>query len=92
MNALGWPFLALVLIPVLQVPAVWFLSRYVELEDGELGHVPTGYAFAREPGQRHPDAATADDGQAAPNVLRCSSCGVTNSRSYRYCKHCAGLL
>lgn len=91
----AWLLAAVVLIPALQVPAVWYLSRYVELEDGELGRLPTGYSFADEDAQRHPDAPGSllgQDAKTPPHLRQCDACGAANDKTYRYCQECAGLL
>lgn len=91
----AWLLAAVVLIPALQVPAVWYLSRYVELEDGELSRLPTGYSFAEDDAERHPDAPKALPGQGPTDpqhLLQCDACGAANDRTYRYCQECAGLL
>ena len=88
MSALVWGVLLLVLVPLLQVPAVFYLSRYVELEEGERVRPSEGtyvtYVGETEPGEA--DDSADGDGTA------CSRCGADNDPAYEYCRRCAGSL
>jgi hypothetical protein len=87
MSALVWGVLLLVVVPLLQVPAVFYLSQYVELEEGERVRPPEGtyvtYAGETEPRET---ADPADEGTACPR------CGADNDPAYQYCQRCAGAL
>ncbi|WP_251341696.1 zinc ribbon domain-containing protein [Haloplanus halophilus] len=75
---------ALVGIPLVQLPLVVFLSRYVELDGDEprpppgRGYVTYGTESAR-PGSREP-------------ALSCPHCGTLVADGYDYCGACVGRL
>jgi hypothetical protein len=75
--------LALVVVPLAQVPLVAYLARYVELDAGETlpapdrGYVTYGTESARPP--------TAD-------LDVCPHCGADADPAFDYCGECAGRL
>lgn len=88
MSSLVWGVLLLVLVPLLQVPAVFYLSQYVELEERERVRAPEG-ASVTAPGaveSSNPAESSGGDGTA------CFRCGADNDPEYEYCHQCAGPL
>jgi ribosomal protein L40E len=92
MPSLFWGVVLLVLVPLLQVPAVFYLSRYVELEDGELLRAPEG-TYVTYPGETAPrEPEEAGEAEAAGDGTACRHCGADNDPEYEYCQQCAGQL
>jgi hypothetical protein len=82
-----WLVAALVLIPAVQVPAVLYLARYVEVDESELPALPTGYTSPpREWGLAESEAVS------VPDAAVCTRCGTANETGYRFCRECAALL
>lgn len=89
--ALG--LLVLVVYPLLQIPVVLYLSRYVELRDGESApHPAEGYALHadRDDGGGHPAHPEAPLPPDRGTV--CGRCGAANGPEYRYCRDCVARL
>lgn len=88
MSSLVWGVILLVLVPLLQVPAVFYLSRYVELEEGDRVRPPEG-TYVTYPGAVESSDAT---GSSDRDGIACARCGADNDPEYEYCQRCAGRL
>lgn len=94
MTPLEWGLVALVVIPLAQIPVVVYLSRYVEREEDRVppGTVPA-YGMTPYPGTalganaRTPDPCGDGEGRVA-----CGSCGTCNDAAYDFCRACVGRL
>lgn len=81
-TALG--LLVLVVYPLLQIPVVVYLARYVELGEGDSAPDPTaGYAVHREQSVREPPPGFG---------AVCRRCGTANGSEFRYCRECVARL
>lgn len=72
-----WEFLVLVLVPLVQLPGVLVLSRYVASDDDPAWHPDDGYAYRV-------------DGPVVPGT--CPRCGAENDAAYAYCRRCVARL
>lgn len=88
LDGSAWAVLLLVVYPLVQLPVVVYLSRYVELGEGESpAGSPRGYAFAEEnDGPLEPVAAAVGPG------VTCGRCGAANDADFRYCRNCLTRL
>jgi hypothetical protein len=66
----------LVLVPLLQIPAVLYLSRYLEVEDRE----PIAVEFRIDRPETPLPAGV------------CRDCGATNDPEYTFCRSCVAQL
>jgi hypothetical protein len=83
---------ALVLIPAIQVPAVLYVARYVEVDADELPDLPSGYTSP--PTEWGLDGS--DDPEegpvSVPDRVACARCGVENDAAFVYCRACTARL
>jgi len=99
MTPLEWGLVALIVVPLLQIPCLLYLSRYVDREDGDWG-TDSSYGFARYPGLGPPATAVEDREGAvtpspcgdAPDHVPCPHCGTCNDATYDVCRDCVGRL
>jgi hypothetical protein len=93
MGPLAWGVLVAILVvyPILQVPLVLYLSRYVERDgDGPLGPPTPGYPMYSE--SERQDRSTGQAGNAAGSRGVCPDCGTHNGTAYVYCQQCLARL
>lgn len=97
----AWGVALLVLYPLAQLPVVLYLSRYVELRDGESApHPAEGYAFhggdADGEPAGHPVAPTEGSVTAGDHAdeagVTCRRCGAANGVEFRFCRDCVARL
>lgn len=85
MGLPGWALVALIGVPLAQIPLVLFLSRWFEL-DGESPAPTPGSAYWTE-----------DSGGSRPTVPAhsrgvCRRCGALNDPTFTYCGDCVTRL
>ncbi|MFB6298719.1 MAG: hypothetical protein ABEH65_00485 [Halobacteriales archaeon] len=93
MGALEWGIVVLAIYPLLQIPAVWYLSRRTEMDEETRQEPRRGYDTFHEASEEEDisdqwtDASTVPDG-----VTACASCGAHNDVAYAYCRDCTARL
>jgi len=102
LNAFDWGLVALVVFPLLQLPLVLYLSRYVELgEEDSLDHAvefrdsdPDPDRNPRDTPNESPQLRTVDprSRSSAPSRIACSACGVENDPAFTFCRSCVARL
>jgi predicted membrane-bound mannosyltransferase len=93
----SWVLVAVVILfPLIQVPAVIYIGRYVKLREGETPARPPVRDFWTGPNSEDPSGsrAEADPTRIDPpsDALVCPECGTENGSSFRYCGDCASSL
>lgn len=83
-----WGAVLLVVYSLLQIPAVLFVSRYVELDEEERREPPVwGRGVGADVRQfERPDAPE------SPTARTCGSCGADNDPAFVYCRCCVARL
>lgn len=77
---LPWSFAVLILYPVLQLPALYYLARRYDGDWEPMSDPTEGYDI-------HPRwAASGDDAGT------CLACGAANDATFTYCRECAARL
>lgn len=77
-----WGLFVLVVVPLLQVPGMYLLLRYVRRDEESDPSQPVGDEFVPiDPTER-----------ATPNTLTCVRCGTENDLGYVYCRNCVARL
>lgn len=84
MGLPGWALLALIGVPLAQIPLVLFLSRWFEL-DGEAPAPVPGQGVWTEDGGSRGTANARPAGQ-------CRHCGARNDPTYTFCRGCIARL
>jgi len=90
--------LFLVLYAAIQVPAVLWISRLFELEDGERVD-PTGGVFEEGDRSHIPEEnyeavhVPGEDGEPpVSDRTKCAICGTENEPNFRFCQNCVAPL
>lgn len=81
---------ALVLIPAVQIPAVLYVARYVEVDTDELPDLPSGYTSPPTEWGLGDDSGTGP--VSVPDRVACGHCGVENDTAFVYCRACTARL
>lgn len=74
-----WALALLILIPLVQVPAVLYLGRYTRLREGETPG-RDDWEYGHHPGT---------SGTAEREAGLCDACGAKNDPEFRFCRDCA---
>lgn len=88
----------LIFFPLVQVPLVLWLGRYLELDEERAPPV-VGYADHQPPeaagpvrSERQPKAPTGSGRGEHPDRVRCRCCGEVNHQTFTYCRNCLTAL
>ncbi|WP_254537720.1 hypothetical protein [Halomarina litorea] len=94
LTPLDWGLVALVVIPLVQIPCVIYLSRYVDRDEGAVAPTPAPtYGLTPYPGLAGGAESTVRprcaDGEGR---VACRFCSVCNDAAYAFCRACVGRL
>lgn len=81
-----WALVVLVAYPLVQIPLVFYLARWFELD---------GNAPVLTPTRAYWTGQVAGEGHAGPTATRpgrCRQCGAENDPTFTYCGNCASAL
>ncbi|MDY6817587.1 MAG: hypothetical protein SVG88_02910 [Halobacteriales archaeon] len=94
MGLLEWGIVVLAVYPLLQLPAMWYLSYRTEMDEETRQEPRRGYDNFREiPAEEA--AATESTAQSASlpdGIVACTACGAHNNTTYAYCRDCTARL
>lgn len=94
MSPLDWGLVALVVIPLVQIPCVLYLSRYVDREEERVAPAPAAtYGLTPYPGMGPSvDARRRSPCDDREGRVACRFCGTCNDAAYAFCEACVGRL
>lgn len=105
LTALDWGLVVLVCYSLLQLPLVFYLSRYVDTDGATLDHAVEFRSVEpeksnpapendrqRADGPRSRDARTADPHRPEPSSIACPACGTRNDPAFTFCRGCVARL
>ena len=86
----------LIFVPLVQVPLVLWLGRYLELDEDTappaVGYTENRSTHARSPETEEQDAGRRVRGPRQANGVICWHCGASNDPAYTYCHDCLTAL
>lgn len=91
MSPTEWGLVVLICYPLLQLPVIVYLSRYVEMNGEELPRSPT-YATGSIDGGGELDSDARPSRSPASHAVSCSYCGTENDHGFTYCRNCVTNL